>query len=342
MQILRIVLVALCVLALACSGDKAGRGLRVGMTGEEAGAGVAGAAGFGNPNAGAGLAGVPSNDNALEVEIEHEDLAVELITLRCRGECADVEAVATGGHAPYAFTWDDGPSTAIRTLCPEQTTSFGVQVRDTAIETDELGYEAQTARAEVTAKVLECDEPDAGGVETPCLENPSFEGPVTPTQLEAFMAPPWNACYAGGLAYAAIGDDALWPLQNWTFPEASDGETFLALGQQLGFVGLASQTLCEPLAAGSARSFLVDLAHATTTDPGQAEDQAVEILGGSGECSEETVLWSSPPLTTDWATYCVTLAPERELRTLGFRALARDGGLVEALVDNIVPVERCP
>jgi hypothetical protein len=189
--------------------------------------------------------------------------------------------------------------------------------------------------------VLECSDAGPPNAE-PCIENPSFEGSVTPTQLEAFDAAGWNACYEGGITYSAIGDATLWPQQNWTFPAPSDGATYLALGQQLLFTGRASQTLCEPLEAGAMRSFYVDLSRATTTDPGESQDQVVEILGGSSECAEEVVLWTSPQLTLDWQTYCVTLEPERPITTLAFRPLGRDGGLVEALVDNIVPVEECP
>jgi hypothetical protein len=322
---------------IGCSGD--GPGLRVGMSAPEGG-GSAGTAGIDNPSADAS-GGFDVMEHALAVEIQHEALAVELVTLRCAGECAEVEAVASGGHPPYEFAWDDGPTAAARMLCPEETAAFGVAVTDTGFETEEFTYQANTERAEVTARVLECSD---GGMPMPqaCIENPSLEGVVTPGQLEAFDAAGWNACYAGGIAYAAIGNATLWPFQNWAFPDASDGDTYLALGQQLAFVGRASQTLCEPLEAGAARSFFVDLARATTTDTGESHDQVLEILGGTAECAEETVLWTSPQLTLEWQTHCVTLRPEQTVTTLAFRPVGRDGGLVEALVDNIRPVSACP
>lgn len=318
-----------------CSSDSS-RGLRVGMDMPQGGA--SGGDGVDNPS---GAGAVQATDDALEVEIQREALKVELITLRCAGECAEVEAVARGGHEPYAFAWDDGPTESVRMLCPEETAAFGVAVTDSGYETEEFMYDAQTARAEVTARVLECSDAGPPAIEL-CIENPSFEGSVTPTQLEAFEAAGWNACYEGGITYSAIGDATLWPLQNWTFPEPSDGATYLALGQQLVFTGRASQALCESLEPGSPRSFLVDLARATTTDPGESQDQVIEILGGSSECMEEAVLWTSPQLTIEWQTHCVTLEAEQPTTTLAFRPLGRDGGLVEALVDNIVPVERCP
>jgi hypothetical protein len=336
-----IVFSASCGSLVGCSSEGS-RGLRVGMSGPEAGAsGQGGAAGVDNPRGGGG-GRLDGNEQALTVEIQHEALAVELITVGCRGECVDVEAVARGGHAPYTFAWDDGASEPARTLCPDETTSFGVAVTDTGFMSEEFSYRAHTERAEVTARVLECSDGGLPPDEDACIENPSFEGLVTPGQLEAFDAAGWNACYAGGIAYAAIGDAMLWPFQNWTFPAPSNGETYLALGQQLAFAGRASQTLCEPLIAGATRSFFVDLARATTTDPGESQDQVVEIVGGSVECAEEIVLWTSPQLALDWQTHCVTLRPEQTIETLAFRALGRDGGLVEALVDNIVPVGQCP
>jgi hypothetical protein len=332
------VLALVCGLVLACSGDDPG-GLRVGMNGPRAGASGAGAGGVDNPSGGTSGT-VAGGEHALAVEVQHEALAVELVTLRCAGECAEVEAVATGGNAPYTFEWDDGPTAATRMLCPEETAAFSVAVTDTGFETEEFTYRAKSERAAVTAQVLECSD---GGAPMPeaCIENPSLEGVVTPGQLEAFDAPGWNACYAGGIAYAAIGNATLWPFQNWTFPDASDGETYLALGQQLAFVGRASQTLCEPLEAGATLSFFVDLARATTTDTGESQDQVLEVLGGTAECAEETVLWTSPQLALEWQTHCVTLRPEQAVTTLALRPLGRDGGLVEALVDNIRPVSGC-
>jgi len=305
--------------------------------------GTAGASGTSGGTSGGGAVG--DSDNALTLHVEDiEGMTIEIVTLACAGDCADIEAVASGGHAPYTFAWDDGSTEPTRHVCLDASSQLTVSATDTAIVADELGYEAQTVHTELTATVLDCRE-DAGadaGPDPACLENPSFEGSVTPTQLEAFSAAPWNACYEGGLSYSAIADASLWPTQNWTFPDASDGATYLALGQQLVFAGRASQTLCEPLQAGATRSFLVDLAHASTTDGGESQDQAVEVLGGTAECAEELVLWTSPALTLDWATHCVTLSPEQTVTTLGFRALGRDGGLVEALVDNIRPVSSCP
>jgi hypothetical protein len=144
----------------ACSSDSP-RGLVVGMDTPQGGASGSGASG-GVDNPSGGVSGaVQATDDALEIEIQREALKVELITLRCAGECAEVEAVARGGHEPYAFAWDDGPTDSVRMLCPEETASFGVAVTDTGYETEEFTYDARTERAEVTAEVLRCTD-DAG------------------------------------------------------------------------------------------------------------------------------------------------------------------------------------
>jgi hypothetical protein len=172
--------IAVAVALVGCSSDS-GRGLRVGMDMPQGGAsGHGGSGGVDNPSGGT-AGGLDISDNALEVEIQHEALAVELVTLRCAGDCAEVEAVARGGHAPYAFVWDDGGTEAVRMLCPDATTTFGVAVTDTAIDTEENPYEARTERAEVTAEVLDCTD-DAG---MPPLESDCGPDATAPLLLVA-------------------------------------------------------------------------------------------------------------------------------------------------------------
>jgi hypothetical protein len=327
---------------VGCSGDPAKDRVHVG--GEPGDGKVDGGSAIGS---GAGQAGdgVDDDDNALHVHVEDpEHMKIEIITLRCAGDCADVEAVAAGGNAPYAFEWEDGSKAARRHVCPDASTSYSVTATDTAIDSDEFHYDAQQSEARVTAEVLDCAAVDGGSSEA-CLDNPSFEGPVTQNQFSAFAAPPWNACYTGGfITYAAIADASLWPTQQWDFPDASDGNTYLALGQQGALFGRASQTLCAPLHAGETRSFLIDLAHASSANASvEATDQVVQILGGTKECGESEVLWTSPKLSTQWTTHCVTLEPKQDTTTLGFKPVGTaGGGEMEGLVDHLVPVANCP
>jgi hypothetical protein len=66
----------------------------------------------------------------------------------------------------------------------------------------------------------------------------------------------------------------------------------------------------------------------------------MQVLGGS-ECGESELLWTSPQLSVDWTSYCVTINPQHDLASLGFRPLGSAGGSMEGLVDHIVPVASC-
>jgi hypothetical protein len=99
-----------------------------------------------------------SAPGALGAHIEDNHVSVTFITLTCAGDCADVQAVATGGHAPYTFAWDDGSTNPARHVCPTSSTSYHVKVTDTA-RTGELAQAADTAQATLTANLLAC--PDA-------------------------------------------------------------------------------------------------------------------------------------------------------------------------------------
>jgi hypothetical protein len=102
-----------------------------------------------------------SDAGALQARIEDiAGLEIELVTVSCAGACADIVAAARGGNPPYSFEWDDGSAVEARRVCPLEDQQLTLAVTDTAFENTEFGYEAQTARTAVTAKVLEC--PDAG------------------------------------------------------------------------------------------------------------------------------------------------------------------------------------
>jgi hypothetical protein len=328
---------------VSCSAGGDSGGLVVGSSGTGGGTGAGGAAATG----GIPITGLDASSKAFEAHIENTNhVVIELVTLSCAGECANVLAVAKGGHEPYAFRWDDGPSDPARRLCPEKTSTFSVSVTDSGYSTPEFQRAPETRRAAVTTEMLGCSgKPDGGadaGAPGLCLKNPSFEGVVTQNQFSAFEAAPWNSCYAGGfITYSAIADATLWPQFAWAFPPAADGATYLALGQQLFTSGRASQVLCHPIPAGDSFSFLVELAQAPRRDgAAAAADQAIEVLGGT-ECAEDEVLWTSPQLSTAWTTYCVTVRPTKAMASLGFRARGTPGAEMEGLVDNLVPVTRC-
>src|ERR1700722_15221218 len=91
--------------------------------------------------------------SALDASIEENHVTVTIVTLSCGGACADVQAVATGGHPPYTFAWDDGSTSASRQLCPTSDASYHVKVSDTAT-TGEFPRAAQSVQVPLTADVL--------------------------------------------------------------------------------------------------------------------------------------------------------------------------------------------
>jgi hypothetical protein len=98
--------------------------------------------------------------SSLDAHIEENHVAVSIVVLACAGDCADIEAVATGGTAPYSYTWDDGSTSAARHVCAISSTRYSVAVTD-AGRSGELGRASQTAQSSVAANVMSC--PDSGG-----------------------------------------------------------------------------------------------------------------------------------------------------------------------------------
>jgi hypothetical protein len=97
-------------------------------------------------------------------------MEVKIVVLACAGDCATVEAIATGGHAPYTFAWEDGSTNATRQICPAANASYTVKVTDTAT-TGEFAQPAETVQVPLAANVLACSEAgtgsDAGHVVVP-------------------------------------------------------------------------------------------------------------------------------------------------------------------------------
>jgi hypothetical protein len=108
------------------------------------------------PSSGGGATSVSS----LDAHIEENQVAVSIVVLACAGDCADIEAVATGGTPPYSYEWEDGSTSEARHVCSLSSTHYSVAVTDTGT-TGELGRAAQTAKSSVAASVMSC--PDSGG-----------------------------------------------------------------------------------------------------------------------------------------------------------------------------------
>lgn len=326
---------ALCV--LGCSGADHGRGLPVGREpASSGGTGFGTLAGSGGAPAGGqagGTSSVGSGENALTVRVEDRaSLEIEIITLQCAGDCAEVEAVARGGNPPYTFAWNDGSTDALRRLCPTAATTFEVTATDTAIEADEFRYEAQTATAELSATVLDCATDAGVPADLDCfLENPSFEGtPAVGLGDLGAALPHWSVCWAT-------------PDVNPSFSNlpASDGSTYLgAVGNEssANFSESAGAAFCTPLQAAQPVSFTVDIAMSSYIGGAGA----LELWGGATPCSKDELLWTSPVITeTDqWRTFCGTLTPSQDFPYLVLWPVAGIGGAY-VLTDNFRPAVSC-
>ncbi|HEX2678854.1 MAG TPA: hypothetical protein VHM19_19515 [Polyangiales bacterium] len=152
-------------------------------------------------------------------------MTIEIITLQCAGDCADIQAVAHGGNAPYTFAWDDGSTSAMRHVCLDASSVLRVQATDTAVQDNEFHMPAQTASAEVTATLLGCSSPDYtcgadGGMQAPERLKPDIFG--MPTYFAGGAALPAgkyrltyvDGClrYQGG-GFAGPADDWDWTVQ---------------------------------------------------------------------------------------------------------------------------------
>lgn len=143
------------MLCLACSASPT---INIGNETDGAVAGSGGTGGFGGAAGVSGIGGFGGTDDALSAHVEEppSTMAIEVVTIGCAGDCANVIAVASGGHPAYSFVWNDGVTTAAREICASDTSTFRVTVTDTPIDDTEFHYDAQTVTAEITAQVIAC------------------------------------------------------------------------------------------------------------------------------------------------------------------------------------------
>ncbi|HEX3769470.1 MAG TPA: hypothetical protein VHV30_01340 [Polyangiaceae bacterium] len=349
MKVLAIAPAAVLAAALAGCGTPAGTKYTLDVGGDDAGDPA-----FAGGDAAAG--------QELDAYIEQGTVAVKLVTLRCAGACATVQAVATGGNPPYAYRWDDGSTNPIRTVCPSTDTSFAVDVVDTA-GGGEVPRPAEKARTAVTAEVLTC--PDAsiadGGEPIPetdaCTDailNPSFEGTPQTQNLTTWDAPYWQKCAGSPAEITGPSSTAADPFGPKTI-SPTDGQTALYIqpgfGAFLPGPGGAGEALCAPVPAGGTLSFRIDALTVLVESDGGPTSQTFQVYGGNTACCDAAgcgsaaspLLYASPPLSTTWATYCVTLTPSASTGSLTFAAGgAATSQSADVVLDNIVPVTHCP
>ena len=136
---------------LGCSAAGSSPPLEVGNDG------TGGNAGGGAPGSGSAFnLGNADASTDLSAHIEWNHVAVEIVTLSCTGDCADVVAVARGGYPPYAYAWEDGSTTAERHLCPTATTAYRVAVTDQRTPSGEIRRAPETVNVPLPVSVLAC------------------------------------------------------------------------------------------------------------------------------------------------------------------------------------------
>jgi hypothetical protein len=138
----------------------------------------------------------------LDAHIEENHVTITFVTLSCSGPCADVEAVATGGHAPYTFAWDDGSTRATRRVCPASNASYQVKVTDTGV-TGEVPRPPETVQVPLAAKVIAC--PDAGTVDAAVDASPAcaVAAGTSPETITPDITDNNEAYFAGGTSLPA-------------------------------------------------------------------------------------------------------------------------------------------
>jgi hypothetical protein len=124
-----------------------------------------------------------SGAGPLDAFIQQGRVTVKFVTIGCAGPCASVKAVASGGHPPYTFAWDNGSTDPSRQVCPTSDASYHVKVSDTGT-TGEFARPPETVQVPLTADVIAC--PDAGiadGGSPSC--DPDAAGPtISPPTVE--------------------------------------------------------------------------------------------------------------------------------------------------------------
>jgi hypothetical protein len=98
----------------------------------------------------------------LDAYIEQGTIHVTFVAVSCSGGCASVEAVGTGGYPPYTYLWENGSTSALRTICPTASASYSVKVTDTGTS-GELARPPATVQVPLSAGVMVC--PDGGSAD---------------------------------------------------------------------------------------------------------------------------------------------------------------------------------
>jgi len=199
-----------------------------------------------------------------------------------------------------------------------------------------------------------------------CLRNPSLDGIPIIAKLEPsswWPAEAWDLCWydpedfpdpsmAGPQisAVTIVNADTVVDPKDGT-PEMAGvllppthGVAYLHFDTLRGLPERTSQQMCAQLEAGVTYNFAIDLASRVgqSFEGSALASGVLEIYGANIVCGHaDAPLWRSPPLTSDWKTYCVSITPPSTVSFITLQMPAKNRPKSAILVDNIRLDESC-
>lgn len=199
-----------------------------------------------------------------------------------------------------------------------------------------------------------------------CLRNPSLDGFTHGGPLEPgtwLPADSWDWCFIEAAdfpdpAMVSTQISAVTVVNGATTVDAKDGMPavagallppthgvgYLHLDTLRGMPERTSQQMCVILQADVTYNFAIDLASRIGQSyEGEVLNTGVlEIYGGDLPCGHAgEPLWRSPPLTSNWQTYCVSITPSEPFSVMTLQMPAKDRPKSAILVDNIRLSDEC-
>jgi hypothetical protein len=212
----------------------------------------------------------------------------------CPGDCVTLAATASGGRAPYAFAWSpeaaaDGGNV---TVCPRQTTTYGVNATDSSGSGGELRHANLSGSANVTVTVdASCSEGGApvdaghaGPADTGTTDEATDGGPscVDPGSS------PWSGCVT---AYDGIVGPPSAPLAFSEFCEQGTPQNTVS----------PSWSVCLPKALLPGQSYSVKVTYEVGAVTGPVPQSGVFASTGSCKVGPTIVPVQGWPILTPYS-----------------------------------------